>query len=201
MISISIDPVSLASFRAALGEYMQVCKRDVVEIVNRRALNLAFRAAQFTPTADRNAVAQLVGVRNPYALAVWNLKRAGKKIPKRHQMEKVVSRLISARVRTVGFIRGGWVKAGRRVAELVRIRAPRIGSLRGPGKGDAVVADILNLTAEIINRSVSKSPTSVAALRRYGGQGLNAALAFEARDMREYIARKLKQRADEFNRR
>lgn len=204
-ITFELDKTSLRGLDRALRTYQKATKKDMPDVVNRAAMNVAFRAAQFTPQANKESIRKLIGVRNPYALTVWDLKRRGKRIPKRDKLEAAVNRFIAAKLRTVAFIRAGWIPAAKKLQKVVKGGRPKISLSkirRLPGKGDAVIArETLNTFSEVINKSTSKSPTSASALFRYGQDGLNKAVSFVTKDMLDYATERLRKNAKTFNRR
>lgn len=199
--SLELDPASVRNFQSALEIYRRATRKDVPEVVNRAAINLAFRSAQFTPKAD---IPSSIGkIRNIYAFTNWVYTQRGIKHPTKARRDAAFSRLIRQRVSVAGFIRRGWAQAGKRIQQQSGIRGsvriPGLGGRRGKGTGTMARQAILSF-AEIVNFSTSKSVTSASALKRYGGEGLQEAIRFVTGDMMEYARKKLDQRAREFNR-
>ena len=194
-------------FDRALREYQKATGKTVPQVVNRAAVNLAFRSAQFTPPADKFAVASGKGIRNPWAFVNYTLKKQGKKLPKnRDAYNKALAMILRKRAAAVGFIRAGWVKAGRAIKD----KAGNVGSTMRPpggvsrrlgvGRGTPAI-EALNAFALIVNASDNaKSETGPKALQRYGGAGLQKAIGFVTRDMLDYARKKMAQNAARFNR-
>lgn len=198
-IKLEIDRKSLANFQAALSLYAKATGKDAPEIVNRAAVNLAFRAAEFTPKADMSAA--IGKIRNIYAFTNFRYTQTRRKHPKRAKMDAAVLRTIRQLNALSGFIRRGWVAAGRKLKAQSGVtgtsRAPAGGGGK-KGKGTATMArEAVVSFAEIVNYSTSKSGSSPAALEKYGGSGLSRAVSFVANDMRQYAEKKLAQRAKE----
>lgn len=192
--------VDLSALNRVLPLYKRATGKDAEYVVNRAAMNLAFRAYTFTKKTDRAKIAALLGVRNPYALTVWNLKRRRKKIPPRKRLALEVNKLINARLRARAFIAAGFLPAAQALQRIVRAGAPRgflaSGERRRPGYGWARAATRSNNpTALVVNASKTANISSLGALRKFGADGLQKAVAFVAADMRQYAEDRLKKSA------
>jgi hypothetical protein len=206
ILNFEIDPADLRRFDKALRTYAEATKKDVPYILNRSAMNLAFRACSFTHQANKEAIRAMTGVNNVYALVNWNRSQKGLPGLAKAGREAAVRKFIAARVRAVGFIRAGWLKPARKLQKVVRGAKPAGVNIRGLnnkiGKGTATLARAsLNAFSEIVNQSTSKSPTSPAALVKHGGEGLRKAVRFVTNDMLTYAREKLAKNAAKFNRR
>ena len=202
-VSIEIDKSSLRQFQNAIQTYHLATRKDIPEVVNRAALNLAFRSAQFTQIADRQAIKSMKGVRNPYALVNWNYTQQNKPHPKRKQMDAAVRKFFNSRSAAAGFFRRGWVEAGRKIQEATGlrpgVRVTGIGRRKGWGRATPA-REALRSFALITNYAASKTKGSGEALVKFGGEGLKKAVNFVANDMLTYAQKKLAKRAQEFSR-
>jgi hypothetical protein len=189
----------------ALNRYKQATRKDNLTVVNRAAMNVAFRSAQFTPKVEKSKIKDELGqitAGGPTLakmILLRNLHRAGKKIPR--ALDRAAERLIRARQATAGFIRAGWIPAAKKLQAFVqRGRIPPLAGRRRPGKGGAIPATSeRDPWAEVINTSVSKSPTSGEALERYGGPALQRAVDFVANDMKTHAEGLMEKRARQYS--
>lgn len=203
-----VDKRSLRGLNKALVQYQFATKKSFADVANRAAVNLAFRAAQFTHKAqikkDASYIQNTLGMRNAYAVARWyNKVHRGKVLKTRREVERATNALINARVSARGFIAGGWAKAGRSLKKMAGVKggARVTGIKTRTGVGRSTMArGVLRAFAELVNASLSKSPSSAAALAKYGGEGLNKSVRFVAADMLTYAREKLAQQARKFNR-
>lgn len=118
-------------------------------------------------------------------------------------MAAAVRGLLTARARSIGFIKSGWLPSIQILAPLSdREGEPQIDRTAreiGRPKGTARPATIgFQLRAEIVNLA-SPIRDKKGALLSYGSRGLDQAFADETASMWEYIERKMKPDADKFN--
>ena len=107
-------------------------------------------------------------------------------------------------LRSVNFMRSGWIPAIKVLKLLVHESSERMEGMGGKeGWGGSVPAHNVGkaIEGEIFNQSIAKmSPTSSQALDQYGTPALNAAIVEKTKDMEIYITRKHDERASKFNR-
>lgn len=184
-------------FKAALRSYMKQSRRTLAEIVNKRAVNIAFKSIRYTPKAKKSRINRdlkqksLIAPKAPIGAILVNSKRKpGLYGP---SMIDAVEDLKVKRARTLGFIKSGWFGA---IKDLqphakVRRRAPRL-NLKGKPKGYGRAARRgLNPTAEIINQVPGASEIGSSALQR--------AMNEDAIDMRTFTAKRMQQDAKKYN--
>lgn len=211
-IKMELDKHDVRKFQHALLIYKNATGKDARYVVNRAAMNVAFRAIQNTKEADlkdpipADLKRPWSDMRNPWNLTLWNLRKQGihPKILKTSDIRARARKMIASRKRARAFIRAGWLPAAKALKAIVRAGAPG-GALRGvrrrPGKGSAKPAfQTVRPVAEITNASTSKSASSPAALSRWGGPGLARAVRFVTDDMLQYARGLLEKRARAFNR-
>ena len=202
-VTFDIDPRSMRAFESALRQYSAASKRTNAEIVNKKAVDLAFRAAQLTKKADKFSVRSGKGIRNPWAFTKWDLKRRGKKLPKsRDAMINATRRVLNARAARVGFIAAGWAQAGRKLKAQAGVKGGSVkGFGRKLGRGSASMARAtIRAFAELVNKSTSKSESSPDALVKHGSKGAADAIRFVTADMLVYARRKYGKTNQAFNR-
>lgn len=178
--------VDTTDFRAALRAYKIATKKDMVDVLNRAARNVAFRAASFTPKGNRNRIMRDL-YKDPhlrYALTSLALRKTGVGILKSPQFQKEVDRFVARRAISAGYLRSGWAKA---IQDLG-------GTFRGAkfkgasGYGDK--ATINKLIALVVNNTQHATPAGVQGAELIGNEAMQKAVAFVAEDMMDY-ARKL----------
>lgn len=129
-------------------------------------------------------------------------------------MQVAAQRAFNARIRSIAFIRSGWLPAIRHLEQFSKYKrgAPPVGGgdAREYGKpkggaeeakpGDVVAARIWNDVGSQASRSKNVDMQKrIAAVVQWGSRGLNAAFALEVSSMNDYLERKMKVDADRFN--
>lgn len=198
-------------FNAVFQQYAKHNRRDWAEICNDKALDVAFRALKETPKADVSgvkAVAQkdwwpkYVAKRIVSKKGVSFTRKVGGVKQKLHyqgrgytrdEARKVSAGIIAARVRSLAFLKSGWLPAIQRLWTIVR-RAKKFnrgtqGAKRyGVEKGTATVAVAGDHpVAFIVNSTIG--------IEKHGVGPLQRAVDASAADMRVYIGRKLEEAA------
>jgi hypothetical protein len=131
-MSLTIDQ---AAFTRTLRRYAKVNKKTFREIVNKKALDLAFNAQRLTEAADPKAIEYKLGAignkvgrnrktgglrkgrrilkEDNFAARIVNSRRkkAGQPLIWGKELERAAQKLINARVRAVKFLRSGWLPA------------------------------------------------------------------------------------------
>lgn len=117
-------------------------------------------------------------------------------------MLQVMRQVFGARLRSVAFLKAGWLPAIRELAPYAEKSAglpPMDGKQVGRPKGGARAAQPgFNPVAQVLNNA-SASRDTRAALMRYGAPALQKAFDDEAFDMTTYIKRKMQPDAAAFN--
>ena len=184
-------------FQAALRDYMKVSRRTLAEIVNKRAVNIAFKSIRYTPKAKKSRINRdlkqksRIAPKAPIAAILVNSKR--KPGLYGQDMVDAVEDLKVKRARTLGFIKSGWFGAIKNLQPhaKVRRRAPRV-NIQGKPKGYGRPARAgLNPTAEIVNQ--------VPGANKIGSDALQRAMNEDAIDMKTFTAKRLQQDANKYN--
>jgi hypothetical protein len=216
--------LNVAKLSEAVALYLQVTSRTVQQVVNTKAYYIARKAIWFTEKADsykmklslgglvpvryiaksgkvqRRSKLQLVSGSEhsaPLAALIINKRqgRRGEKGLYGRDMARAVRSMLSARARSIGFIKSGWLPSVNNLAPLADRRgAPEIDRTAkqvGRAKGDCRPAAAgFDVTAEIVNLASARRDLN-GALLRVGGEGLRIAVADETADTADYIHRKL----------
>jgi hypothetical protein len=211
-------------FDRTLRQYMEHSKRDWAQIFNTKGFFIARRATTETPKASAAKIRALrerriigtglkfgkngprkVTVRDPLstsraALILQSRRRAaGEPGYTAKELPAAVKKFIGARLRSIGYLKSGWIPAIKKLEPLADVRAkPRVdhsGKVFQQPKGGAKPArNLWRTTCEIFNAAATKK-SGDEGLRKFGQAGLEAAFAAEMFSMKEYIERKLAARA------
>jgi len=223
--------IDTREFDAALNAVAQGSRRTFAEVVNGQALALAFRAIKRTKAADATKVAWRLGQigtkivvdkktgkrkkgariysqeQNSLAARIVNARRLEKGQQTLHGKALVAAArdFIIASVRSVKYIRSGWLPAVRilklaqaKIQSSVGVTMADGGKIIGREKGTAFPASSVSgpsASAEIVNRAgviddKHNSPESIAIA------GLQAAMAESVEDMRRHAAERIQKEFD-----
>ena len=213
-MSLTIDQ---AAFTRTLRKYAKVNKKTFREIVNKKALDLAFNAQRLTEAADPSAIEYKLGAignkvgrsrktgkirkgrrilsENNFAARIINSRRkkAGQPLIWGKELERAAQKLINARVRAVRFLRSGWLPSIKKLSYSVERRERRPwpkGLTRGKAKpkGYGIAArSELRPSALVVNSATKNNSKAQAKIIRGLKAGMNATMA----DMVIYIERKM----------
>lgn len=180
--------VNVDKFVFALRAKKAACQHTMPDILNKAALNVAFRASSFTPKGSAALIRSGL-MRDPhlrYALTAIRLKQRGIGALKSPLFAKEVARFVSRRASSAGYLRAAYAQA---IANLGG--SFRGSQFKGAAEGFANKATIRKLLAEIVT-IVSEPDTSHAAgAERIGKDAIQKAINFVAEDMLVYAQRKL----------
>ena len=213
-MSLTIDQ---AAFTRTLRRYAKVNKKTFREIVNKKALDLAFNAQRLTEAADPKAIEYKLGAignkvgrnrktgalrkgkrilkEDNFAARIVNSRRkkAGQPLIWGKELERAAQKLINARVRAVRFLRSGWLPAIKKLSFAVdrrdRVRWPK-GLVKGKAKpkGYGIAArSELKPAALVVNSATKNNAKAQSKIIKGLKAGLNATMA----DMVVYIERKM----------
>lgn len=194
---------NIKDFNRAMQAYYAASKYEWPDILNRKGLQLAFEALNETPKAEREAIRNLEKL-DWWPKYVANRIKAGFTFSKRakgvqskvtikgrftKEMAREVSKkIIAGRLRSVAFLKAGWLPAIRTLFPRVRnkpfVRMTAGGAKQyGRDKGSAVAArPTANPFAEIVN--------SAEGIEKIGRPALARAMAKVTADMLSYIAQR-----------
>lgn len=200
-ISIQVDT---KEFNAALREYIKVSRRTLPEIVNKRAVNIAFKSIRWTRKARKSQINRdlkqkaRIAPKAPIGAILVNYKAGqdGEKGFYGDKMKQQVERMKLARHSSAGYIKAGWLGAFRDLQPHAKVfrRPPRgLGSGNAAKKGFGRPAKRgINPTAEIVNQ--------VEGAVKIGAPGLQRAMNADAADMAQFAAKRMQQDANKFKR-
>ena len=183
-----------SEFQKALLKYIPTTKRDLPEIVNKRAINVAFKAIRFTPKANaakiRRAMRLKTRLNAPLASLILN-KLQGKYGRKGYYGDKMraeVEEFIKSRVRGIGYLKSGWLASAQQMARLAGMKVGRSRATKVYGKGEHGQARHAKPgwtpSATIINLAEGIADVGKPALQK----AINA----EAREIMRHVERKLR---------
>lgn len=111
--SLSDFSLPLKEFEDALSLYQKATKKDMVAVLNRQGLNVAYRAAQFTGITKGSKIGQELRGNYPLACALTSLslKRRGIGALPKGQFAAEVEKFIEARIKSSRYLRFGWAQA------------------------------------------------------------------------------------------
>lgn len=187
----AIAKTNINNFVFALRAYKAATKKDEVDILNRAARNVAFRAASFTPKASAATVRSGL-MKDPhlrYALTAIALRKRGIGALKSPEFAKEVARFVSRQASSAGYLRAAYAKAIEQLGGTFR------GSKFKGADGFANKAKITALIAEIVAIVSQPDAAHAASAEVIGKRAIDEAVQFVAADMLNYAQQKLVQTA------
>ena len=192
-------------FTKTLEEYRRYSRRDIPEIVNTKAFFIARRAVIETPKADSSKVRAFFSRATQRIVGMIINARRGKRGQKGlygDEMAEAQAMMKAARLRSVAFLKSGWLPAIKTLEKLTKYRrgvarseaGDAVGRVKqvGQPKGRATPArEGTFYSRAIITNLADARHDSRAALLKFGGPALQRAIDKETESMREYIERKL----------
>lgn len=196
-------------FQRTLKEYARVCKsRTIPEIVNTKAFFIARRAVVETEKADAGKIRAFFNKGTQAIVGkIINFRRGqrGEKGLYGDEMKEAQAMMKAARLRSVAFIKSGWLPAIKTLSKLVPSKrgaarseeGDRTGRAKivGQEKGKAKPATGGWLAKAIITNMADARHDTRNALLVKGGAGLQKAIDYEEKKTREYIEEKLRRAA------
>lgn len=203
-----------SKFNEVLERYVEAAAKDLATVLNTKAYYIARKSLWFTKKAEPKtirAIQQSATTKRERAPATGGLligaminKRLGKgKGLYGPPMTRAITSFTASRLRSVAFMKSGWLPAIRGLAQLAE-NPGKAGPMDsnvmqlGAPKGSYRPAYSASLTATIENAVHSQTNTEERT-RRMMEKGLAFAFEDEAASMEEYILKKLNERAAEAN--
>ena len=190
-MSIQLDT---REFQRALLKYIPTTKRDLPEIVNKRAINIAFKAIRYTPKAKPGKIRRAMKMRSsmnaPLAALILNKLQGqyGRKGYYGAEMRSEIEEFTKARIRGIGYLKSGWLAAAQHLAQMSGQRGGTSRGAKDHGKGTHGRAKYAKPgwtpSAQIINMASGIADVGKPALQR----AVNA----EAREILRHVERKMK---------
>jgi hypothetical protein len=222
-------------FDAALEEYLKVTSRTAVDALNTKAYFIARKALWYTekakPSNIQGTLGRLVTTRHttrsgrtvnrrgleltaardhdaPLAALIINKRRglAHKPGLSGRAMDAAIRELIQSRLRSIAFLKSGWLTAIRLLANFVPSKqgepvvdtaARQYGNPKG--EAQAAVHGQTLAVAIIINGAIARHDKK-DALTTFGARALDLAFYDETQSMLQYIEDKLKKDTEKANR-
>jgi hypothetical protein len=219
--------VDFREWQKAAKELFATSKRTLPEFINGQAMAVVIRALKFTKKADKSKVELQLGREAPTKAVIKRGKRKGQTVMRSSKkirndslaarillkhynqtgkgewlapggtIEERAKNFIAKRLRSISYIRAGWIPALKKLGAVVPKKpsgstsAERQATYFGRPKGDAVPAkSTLGLIVATIENKVPGIAFSTAP---YAEAGLRAALKDAERDMIATLAKRLKQ--------
>lgn len=209
--------INSAAFTRQLRRYAKVNKRSFKDIVNAKALDMAYQALKHTDAASASAIEYKLGAvgnkvsksrktgqlrkgkrilkADSFAARIVNSRRkkAGQPMIWGKELEKAAQKLINMRVRAVRFLKSGWLPAIKKLSYAVERRDRRPWP-KGLSKGKAATKgwgrpakSVLHPEAWVANSATNNSQQAISKIKAGLSMGMAAAVA----DMAIYIEKKL----------
>ncbi len=209
--------INQAAFSRQLRRYAKVNRRSFKEIVNAKALDMAFQALKHTDAANAGAIEYKLGAignkvsksrktgqlrkgkrilkADSFAARIVNSRRkkAGKALIWGKELEKAAQKLINMRVRAVKFLKSGWMPAIKKLSYAVERRDRRPWP-KGLSKGKArpkgwgrPAKGELKPEAWVANSATNNSRLAISKIEA----GLSRGMAASVASMAIYIEKKL----------
>jgi hypothetical protein len=162
-------------FQETIRQYLILQKKELSEALNKKALDVTIKAIRHTKRADKEAIRRYLETNR------IKYKLVSKKGVPRDETGIKAKRLLSAKLRSAGYIRAGWYKAAQALGGRGGKVRPKGLAARGSGKK----ATTRDLTARIINEANGASSV--------GKPALALAMREAQADMMKYIHRKMQE--------
>jgi len=94
-------------FQRAINRYVELNGRDRIILVNNKAKDLMYRAAKKAP---KGMLREIRALENNWRIRTWMGMKGGGKT--RNERADISARIIRARIRSVGYMKSAFVKAG-----------------------------------------------------------------------------------------
>jgi len=201
--------VDVKDFQQAMAFYAAATGKDKASVANRGAKNLAFRAAQFTKKANASEIRSLKSKAWwwQYVSKVirdsgvkWTAGRKKKRTVEikgrytKAQLAAASRRLLTARTRSAGFMRLGFIRAGKKFggkgaekAKLTRVKA--VGRMAKPNQEAAFWG------ASWEGKKGSRNARDVTKKQKIVDRAIKKSLRFVTEDMVKFANKKMAERA------
>lgn len=187
--------IDTTDFIKAMRAYQAFTKKDEMEILNKRAKNIAYRSAQFTKKGDAGRIRASL-MRDPhlrYALASIALRKRGVGMLKSPEFKKEVESLVARRASSSNYLRAAWAKAVEQLG----------GSFNGArfkgASGFANKATVAQLLAQIVAITAQPSAAHAASAERIGSVALQRAIESDTADMIRFCKQQMGMTAKKFS--
>jgi len=188
--------VDLTEFNAAMRNYVKETKMTVAEAVDKKAIDLAFKANQESKRADKGTI-QPKGSQLYHVLAATGATRHGKSV-KGKGNKKIADKIASGRTSAVNYNKAIWLKLaadlGAAVKRLAK-RSAKMDHVTGTKSKKGGVTDKPFALLEIGGLKGVEAKN----MREQLEPALKRAMTTVIKDMRVYIERKIAERAKKYS--
>ena len=169
-ITVKLD---MATFRAGVRHKLALSKRTEAEILNKAGRDISLRAIKYTPKADKGAVRANLTT-NGTLLRILQSPRASDRLPRSLQgftrgthtkeaIDAAAARLLALRLRSIGYIKAGWIKAAQAFGGA---KSRKVSSKGNAGKSYGIKATVYHLIATGENMATGAPKVGPAALQK-----------------------------------
>ena len=183
-----------SQFRSILATYMGASKKTLAQGLNTKSYFIVKKAIRLTRVANKKEIRRFV--RSPEGQN-WIGSLFGRKKLTDETRKAATKRIISARIKSVAYLRSGWIPALKAFGRVTKMPRRTKGVVhRGKPKGYGRWARDGFSPAAIFTNSTGYKPKQASALKQYGEPALSRAFSHEARSMKSYLERKMQQTAN-----
>jgi len=189
--------ISVNEFNNTLKKYAKITSKTWPEILNRKAYEVSRHAIRKTHIADKKEVRDFFKKKNaprytPVVIKAYDLKAEDVHF----NLEAFAKKLKAYRVRSVGYLRAGWLPSLKGFAKALRIKPEKTKGVvhKGRPKGRFRVArrNTAKPSASMSNRT-GYSDKQSDALAEYGRPAFKKAFRAERISMLRYMEKKAKE--------
>lgn len=199
-MSLTIDD---RQFQKQMLVYLKTSKRTVAKGLNVKSYFIVKKALRMTRKADKKKIQRHLAWngKNANRLRRWALKHMPK-LKTDAERKKFFKKMKSARVRSVGYLKSGWIPALKAFGRITNQSKKSKGvTARGIAKGYgrwakasiSPKATFANSTGYKSGRGKGQKYSQQTALKKYGKPALGRAFQSEARSMKRYMEKKMQE--------
>lgn len=189
--------IEVAKFDRVLKEYVKLNRRTYSEIVNTKAYHITRAAVRFTRMAKKSHIKSFFSDPRRYTKTVIRTFKLNK-MTTPWDLKTYAKKLKTIRLKSVSYLRAGWVPALKRFGRAVKKSRKYKGVMqRGKSKGKAQIATGRTGIARAWAKNMvgRGNAGGSQALKTWGEPALARAFRVERRSMKRYMEKKLKETA------
>jgi len=190
-------------FSGVFKNYLNASKRTLAEGINAKSYFIIKKAIRLTRVANKKEMRSWVRSSEGQN---WIGSLFGRKLIKYENRKAATKKIISARVRSMGYLRAGWAKAYRVFGKATKSSRRYKGvMIKGKPKGDATAAreglspsaTFSNATGYRTSKRYSYQKHSQSdALKKFGQPAFERAIKNEMRSIARYLEKKMQKTAN-----
>ena len=205
MISIRVDD---REFRKALQEFKEFNHRALVDITNKTAWEVAYKANKLTSITPKEQIKSelmdTVKGNTPLASLIVNKQQAKKGLKGLvgRKMQTAVTKLINQRRKASRFVSLGWAAARNAMAPYVKGKRP-MGRVKSSLGGAIPAKNVNNRASAMIYNNVmggKRDGSKPSKVTQVAYEGLQKAINWKTADMIDYVKREMNKGIERFNR-